>query len=115
MQTSKSARLIELIADRLAVDPSHLVDDAYLLHDLGVGGLDGHDLLVAIGEEFDIDLSEVPWWDYFGPERAYNPFTHLMCFLSGKRLDQDIVRLQISDLKKTVETGTWCDPQEGTV
>ncbi len=59
---------------------------------------------------FDIDLSRVDWVRYFGEERRYNPFRHLWCMLGGRRLDEGIVPLRVSDLKRSVAERRWCEP-----
>jgi acyl carrier protein len=110
LDETRSRRLIDIIVEHTLIEAGQLRDDTSLFHDFGVGGMDGEELLDAIGEEFGIDMTEVPWWDYFGEERPYNPFYHLYCFLKGKRLDHDIVRLQISDLKTTIDKGSWQPP-----
>ena len=106
----RSSQLIDLIADQIGDTTNQLTDNSSLFHDFGVAGLDGKELLDRIGERFEIDMTEAPWWDCFGEERAYNPFYHLCCFLKGRRLDHDIIRLQISDLKTTIDKGTWHPP-----
>lgn len=106
----KSDRLIRLIAKEIGVEPSRLGDEVSLFHDLGVAGLDGYDLLSAIGVEFDIDITQVPWPRYFGEEASYNPVTHLVRSVTGKPHHNGIIRLRVSDLKKTVEKGSWEEP-----
>jgi len=110
LDKTRSRRLIDLIVEHTGIEDGQLSDDTSLFHDFGVGGMDGEELIDAIGEEFGIDMSEVAWWDYFGEELPYNPFYHLYCFVRGRRLDHDIVRLQISDLKATIERGAWQPP-----
>ncbi|NOD62535.1 MULTISPECIES: DUF1493 family protein [unclassified Ruegeria] len=103
-------KLISLISDLVGVDPSKLHEGSSLFHDFGVAGDDGAEVLQAIANEFEIDIGDVDGARYFGSEAPYNPFYHLQCFLQGKRLDHDIVRLEISDLVKTVKTRKWCEP-----
>lgn len=103
--------LLELISGCLNIGRDHLSDDKSLFHDFGVAGVDGYDLLKEISEKFDIDMSQVCWVKYFGEEQAYNPFFHLCRLLQGRRLDEGIARLKISDLKQTVATGRWVEPR----
>ncbi len=102
--------LIDLIVDVVGVERSRITDEASLFHDLGMAGLDGAELLEEIGARFDIDLSRVDWVRYFGAERRYNPFHHLWCMLGGRRLDEGIVPLRVSDLKRSVTERRWCEP-----
>ena len=106
----KHKKLIQLISDFIGVDPALLVDDCSIFHDFGVAGDDGLELLEAIANEFEIEMSNVESCRYFGPEAPYNPFYHLYCMAQGKKLHHDLVRLEISDLKSTVENGIWQEP-----
>lgn len=106
-----SERLVQLISDFIRIERARLSDDSSIFHDFGVAGDDGFELLEAIANEFAIDMSDVDSCRYFGPEAPYNPIYHLYCFVRGKKLDHDIVRLEISDLKRTVETGVWQEPK----
>ncbi|WP_372574691.1 hypothetical protein [Ruegeria jejuensis] len=110
LEDQKSEKLIQLISDCTGIESALLVDNCSVCHDFGVAGDDGFELLEAISNEFEIDMSHVDSWRYFGPEGAYNPFYHLYCFVRGKKLDHNIVRLEISDLKSTVEAGIWQEP-----
>ncbi|MCW5714079.1 MAG: DUF1493 family protein [Bauldia sp.] len=38
-------------------------------HDLGVTGDEAMDLIFAVRREFDIDISDFPWSNYFSGER----------------------------------------------
>jgi acyl carrier protein len=49
--------------------------------DLGVDGDDGLDLVIEFGKKFDVDVSNFPFSDYFGPEAGINPFTILVTIL----------------------------------
>ena len=102
--------LLDLISEMIGVEPYRLADDRSLYHDCGVAGDDGDDLLEAIDIQFNLDLSQVDPTRYFGPELPYNPFYHLWCIIRGRRLDHDIVRLQISDLRRSIAAGRWIEP-----
>ncbi len=102
--------LLDLISDRIGEERSRLADDTLLFHDLGVAGMDGADLLEAIGTQYGLDLSDVDWSRYFGPELSYNPLYHLWRLIRGRRLDHDIVPLRISDLRRSIRAGNWQEP-----
>ena len=102
--------LLDLISNTIGADRNRLADGTSLFHDLGVDGLDGADLLDAIGTRYGIDMSDVDWSRYFGPERPYNPLYHLWCLLRGRRLDHGIVPLRISDLRRSIQSGRWQEP-----
>ena len=107
---SDTEELLDLISDTTGIKRDRLTDDKSLFHDFGVAGMDGRDLIYAIGARFEIDTSSVCWENYFGEELPYNPFLHLWCLLRGRRLDEGIVRLQISDLKRMVDEKRWQEP-----
>ncbi len=52
------ARLRELVCDQLGVDPGEMVPEASILDDLGADSLDVVELLMAIEEAFDIEISD---------------------------------------------------------
>ncbi len=104
--------LLSLISEVTGIDKTQLADEKSLFHDFGVAGLDGAELLDEIGTRFGIDMSEVDCVRYFGEELPYSPVFHLSQFLRGRRLDDGIVRLQVSDLKRTVTERKWQDPTE---
>ena len=102
--------LLEVISEMTGVKPHKLSDDRSLLHDFGVAGDDGAELLEAIGQRFNLDVSQVDPDRYFGPEAALNPIYALWCLIRGQRLDADIVRLQISHLRRSIDAGHWIEP-----
>ena len=102
--------LLDVISAATGINRDRLTDETSLFHDCGVAGLDGEDMLKAIGRQFDLDVSQVDWPRYFGDELPYNPIYHLWCLIRGRRLDADIVRLRISDLRRSVAAGRWIEP-----
>ncbi len=102
--------LIQIISDITRIEPDRFSDESSLFHDFGVAGLDGAEVLEAIGRDFGLDMSEVDWSRYFGPELPYNPIYHLWCVIRGRRLDADIVELRISDLRRSIAEGRWVEP-----
>ena len=105
------SRLVALIAAETGVSPARLSDDTALADDLGVAGLDGADLLDAIGREFGIDLSVVDWPEYFGEESAFDPLGAIWRQFVMQRSQIATPALLISDLLRTVEAGEWCEPR----
>jgi len=105
-------RLIALVARETGVSPARIAADTALADDLGVAGLDGAELLAAIGREFGMDLSAIDWAEYFGEELARDPLCAAW---------RDFVRvhaappppapaLRIRDLALTIERGLWVEP-----
>ena len=48
----------EIIVDRLGVDPNEITDDASFIDDLGADSLDTVELVMALEEEFDIEIPD---------------------------------------------------------
>lgn len=57
-------RVSEIICDRFGVDSSEVSEDSNLGNDLGLDGLDGIELIMAIEAEYSISIPD----DVFGDE-----------------------------------------------
>ena len=53
-----SERIRDLVAEQLGVDTSELSPDANILEDLGADSLDVVEMVMAIEEAFDIEISD---------------------------------------------------------
>jgi acyl carrier protein len=51
-------KVIDIIADRLCVDKSEVVPEAAFIDDLGADSLDLVELIMAMEEEFDIEIAD---------------------------------------------------------
>ncbi len=51
-------KIVEIIADRLSVEPEKVVDDASFIDDLGADSLDIVELVMAFEEEFGLDIPD---------------------------------------------------------
>ena len=51
-------RLIEIIANHLGVDEANVTPDASFMEDLGADSLDTVELVMALEEEFDIEIPD---------------------------------------------------------
>jgi acyl carrier protein len=51
-------KIKEIIADKLGVDISKVVGEARFIDDLGADSLDTVELVMALEEEFDIEISD---------------------------------------------------------
>ena len=51
-------RLIEIIAKQLGVDEGNVTSDASFMEDLGADSLDTVELVMALEEEFDIEIPD---------------------------------------------------------
>lgn len=57
MSASTADRVKEIIAQQLDVDPSKVVDGARFIDDLGADSLDTVELVMALEEEFGVEIS----------------------------------------------------------
>jgi acyl carrier protein len=53
-----SARVKELVAENLSVDGAKVVEEASFVDDLGADSLDTVELIMAMEEEFDIEIPD---------------------------------------------------------
>ena len=58
MGTTNQERLIEIIAKQLGVDEDNVTPDASFMEDLGADSLDTVELVMALEEEFDIEIPD---------------------------------------------------------
>ena len=53
-----SARIRDLVAEQLGVDSKEMTPEANILDDLGADSLDVVEMVMAIEEEFDIEIAD---------------------------------------------------------
>ena len=55
---SVEEKVKEIIVDQLGVDENQVVDSASFIEDLGADSLDTVELVMALEEEFDVEISD---------------------------------------------------------
>lgn len=55
--------------------------DSRILQDLGTTGTDAYELMKALEEDFDVNMSQFEFEKHFGAELSFNPITWLGAFL----------------------------------
>ena len=58
MTENMADKVKAIIADKLGVDPTKVVDEARFVDDLGADSLDTVELVMALEEEFDIEIPD---------------------------------------------------------
>lgn len=58
MSTNVKEKVVEIIADQLDVDKESIVPEASFVDDLGADSLDTVELVMALEEEFDIEIPD---------------------------------------------------------
>ena len=57
-----------------------ITEHTALAHDFGIAGHDGKEFMEAFASQFDVDIRDFDWLEYFGPEAGGDPFG-LVAFL----------------------------------
>lgn len=55
---SATDRIVEIICDQLTLDPSQVTTDSSFLEDLGADSLDIVQLIMALEEEYGVEISD---------------------------------------------------------
>ena len=55
---SNAERIKQIVAEQLGVDEDQVTTEASFMDDLGAGSLDTVELVMALEEEFDIEISD---------------------------------------------------------
>ncbi|SNB45641.1 acyl carrier protein [Geobacter sp. DSM 9736] len=58
MSSSIEKRVKEIVAEQLGVDEAQVTNEASFMDDLGADSLDTVELVMALEEEFDIEISD---------------------------------------------------------
>lgn len=100
--------IIKLVYELTGVSQKKLKLDARLLHDLGVDGADGWDILTEFSRRYGVDISMLDMSKYFSPEAAATPFTFVRWLLDPafRRGDQ-FSPIRVRDLVECARTGKW--------
>ncbi len=53
-----NAKVKEIIAEKLSVEMNQITDDAHFINDLGADSIDYVDLVMALEEEYNIEIPE---------------------------------------------------------
>lgn len=111
MAAPLSDRLLDFVATELRVERSRLVPSTRLQHDLGVDGDDGYELLVAFSKAFSVELKNIDFGRYFGPEAGPNPIVWLWWLITSSR--PMAVPITLQDLQSSMNAGRWVPPSDG--
>ena len=91
-------------------------DQTCLVHDYGVGGLDGLEFMEEFSKSFDVELSGFDWLKYFGPEASANPFG-LLAYLFKRFIKRvparelvDLPELTLGHLTICANNKKWSEP-----
>lgn len=103
--------LLDLISQLSGLPPGGIRPESRILHDLGISGDDAVELLTAFAREFNVNLSEFPFDQYF-PDEASFSFRSLWTWLlklAGRRVSEmDAWRpITVADLERAAELGRW--------
>jgi hypothetical protein len=97
-------RIVRLVAKHAGLAPERVRLQDRLLHDLGIYGDDGEEILVAVAGEFGLDIGEIEADKYFLPE--ISPYWLLPGFMRQRAL-RGMKELTVADLVESATTGSW--------
>lgn len=93
------------LASELRLQPSRLVRSARLLHDLGVDGDDGCELIRTFGKRFEVDISAFDPSLHFGHEAGPNPLIWLWWTIT--RTWPRLTPITVGDLEASIARRRW--------
>ena len=114
-------RVRALVSRQTGAPEGQITPETRLAEDLGVAGDDGEDLLIAFGNEFGVDVSDVAFISYFGGEALFqsetnNLFTPFVAAALPRFCDfaQSAARgrrsVRVRDLAAIARAGKWTRP-----
>jgi hypothetical protein len=99
----------KLVSKEFSVKFGKLTNETRLLHDLGMDGDDAREFMQVFSKNFQVDLSEFEFCQYFGEEAGAEPIT-LIYYLLFKSARPKFVPITISDLTNSAERKKWIKP-----
>jgi acyl carrier protein len=99
----------KLIADECGYEIDGLNPETRLLHDLGVDGDDGIELLKAFAKKLDVDMTDLDVTKHFGPEAGFNLIYYLFTYFFH-RDELKFVPITVSDMVVSAEAKKWIAP-----
>ena len=96
--------VLNLIEKLTKIKSCNLSLEMSLFHDLGLDGEDAMQLIQEYSKEFNVDIQDFCFDEYFGNEGAISPFG-LITMMFSNRLKVDKKRLSINDLVQSANKG----------
>jgi len=110
MSCGISRELVEFVSSELRIGSDRLQPTTRLLHDLGVDGDDGSELIEAFGRRFAVDLSAFEPARHFGAE-GLNVFAWLWGMIRGT--PSELIPITLADLQASIESRRWVGGTHG--
>jgi hypothetical protein len=114
MNNRKSSQAFYVaLSDITGLPREKLVDNMSLYPGLGIAGSDGWQLIDKLNAAYSIDWVHFDPYGFFGNEVAFNPFSFLRDWFTGKcRRELEVShKVTIGHLKKVCMLGKWFDPE----
>ena len=102
--------IIQFVSEETRVPAKKLNLETRLFHDIGLDGEDARELLDKFSYQFNVDISDLEFDMYFGPEAGFNPFSFLLSMLFGKK-KKIKKELTIMDLVNAAKNKTLSTPE----
>jgi len=119
-QQSHFDRVRGLVSGQSGVPASEITLETRLFEDLGMDGDDGHEFLVAFGDEFGVDISGLAPLNYFNDESSFTGYSltvPVAAFLSPafrarvEAASRGLRALSVRDLVASARARRWITPQ----
>lgn len=111
MPSSTDSEVFDFVAGFVGIPSVQISGATTLFGDLGIDGEDGSNFMVAFGERFNVDLSDLEVTKHFGPEGLW-PWAPLhwiaLWFRAGTPEQKArLLPIAVADLVHAAEVGTW--------
>ena len=107
-----SNNLRNFVASELRIEPDAIAPESRLQHELGLDGKDADTFMTHFAREFDIDMTNYRFADYFGREMAgCIPLWIVWLFIPPLR--PKVTAISLADLQRAIDKGRW--PKKNTL
>lgn len=90
----------------------NLTEESILFDDLGINGIDAATLMEDLAIKFNFSLDSFDYHKYFLSESELSNIFRSTFYALFKRNKLPSKTFNIKQLKKVIDSGKWCDPED---